>query len=151
MQLKYATKTFEALTRIELYRLLQLRQEVFIVEQDCPYLDADGMDDKCLHVLGFTDSETMEAYCRICPVGKSYKDYVSIGRVVTSMKIRKAGEGRRLMHYALEQANELFPNVPVKISAQTYLINFYNSLGFKEVGKAYLEDGIPHIAMIKDS
>ena len=149
MQLTYTTKPFHALTSIELYRLLQLRQEVFVVEQECPYLDADGMDDKCIHVLGFTENAITEAYCRICPAGTSYEGYVSIGRVVTSKQIRKAGEGRRLMIYALEKAHKLFPNVPIKISAQTYLIKFYNSLGFQEVGKEYLEDGIPHVAMVK--
>lgn len=142
------SKSYEELTKDELYRILQLRSEVFVVEQDCVYLDPDGKDHQGYHVLGWIDNEIM-AYTRIFGPGIMYNDYSAIGRVVTSDKIRKDGHGRALMTYSIESCSQLYPSHPCKISAQSYLIKFYTELGFVTDGEEYLEDGIPHIAMIR--
>lgn len=146
--ISYVTKSFDQLTLNELYDIMALRQEVFVVEQDCPYLDADGKDQDSYHCLGYIDGQ-LEAYTRICPPGISYDTYVSIGRVIVSQRIRSSGEGARLMMYSLEECKRLFPSYDNKISAQCHLTGFYQSLGYTEVGESYLEDDIPHIAMIR--
>lgn len=145
--MKFYLKTFDELSKEELYRILQLRQEVFIVEQDCPYLDADDKDHASLHVLGFIDDE-LQAYTRLVPAGVSYKAYSSIGRVVTSKKLRGLNVGRQLMEESILKCLACFPDFDIKISAQSYLKNFYEKLGFVPTGEEYLEDGIPHMAMI---
>ncbi len=138
---------FEDLSTRQLYDLLALRQEVFVVEQDCPYLDADGKDLKSWHVLGY-QGETLVACTRILPRGISYKDGVSIGRVATSQKIRRMGLGKELTKITLEWTEQLFPSQRIRISAQTYLTKFYQSFGFQAIGQEYLEDDIPHIQMV---
>lgn len=130
-----------------LYDILQLRQEVFVLEQDCPYLDADGKDQHSHHVL-FYKNDQLVAYTRLVPKGISYDDYVSIGRVVNHQSIRGQGIGKQLMEYSIEKCKELFPDNKIKISAQVYLLKFYTELGFKETGDRYLEDDIPHCAMV---
>ena len=125
-----------------------LRQEVFIVEQDCPYLDADGKDLISHHVLGIDEHGKLQTYARLVPKGTSYPEYNSIGRVITSMAYRGKGEGKKLMRYSLSQIQKLYPTEITKISAQVYAIPFYESLGFKESGNRYDEDGIPHAAML---
>ena len=138
---------FEALSLMQLYELLQFRQEVFVLEQDCPYVDADGKDPACHH-LWLEDAEgRMAAYCRLVPEGVSYPGYVSIGRVISRGELRRTGAGRRLMAEALDWIRANWPGMPVKISAQCYLEAFYASFGFRGVGDTYLEDGIPHRAM----
>jgi ElaA protein len=139
---------FGDLNIYQLYQLLRLRQEVFVVEQDCVYLDADGFDTKGWHVLGYDDDNLLIAYARILPKGTSYDDFISLGRVVTAQHARRNGYARTLMLKTLEYVEDLFGNQPIKISAQTYLIPFYESLGFQKTGAEYLEDGIPHIAMV---
>jgi ElaA protein len=146
--LHFTTTHFSDLSLIELYRILQLRQEVFILEQICPYLDCDNKDLNSFHVLGKDDFGIIHAYCRILDAGVSYKEYSSIGRVVTSSEYRKSGEGRNLMNYALKETIRIYPKKNIKISAQCYISHFYESLGFVKVGEEYLEDDIPHIAMI---
>jgi len=128
---------------------MKLRQEVFVVEQNCPYVDADGKDRMSFHVMGYDESGDLLAYVRICPPGVSYDKYVSIGRVVTHERVRGIGEGYQLMEASLRFCKELFPQVPNKISAQLHLTNFYEKLGYVTVGDDYLEDDIPHIAMIR--
>lgn len=145
--MQFSIKHFQELSTRELYRILELRSEVFVVEQDCPYLDPDGLDENAFHVLGTKDSE-IQAYARIIAPGAVYQSYVAVGRVVTSSKIRKEGYGRSLVEFTLGESRNLFPEYGIKISAQSYLISFYESLGFTVEGKEYLEDGIPHIAMI---
>lgn len=139
-------KSFEELNKKELYDLMQLRQEVFVVEQDCPYLDADGLDFKAIHVFQY-NSDKMIAYSRILPPGLVYKEACAIGRVVTSKISRNAGIGRQLMVESISLCKHFYPGTLIKISAQQHLKSFYNSLGFKQTGESYLEDGIPHIAM----
>ncbi len=148
--LNYSCKEFQALSLVELYNILALRQEIFVVEQDCPYLDADGKDQSSYHILGYDAQGKLMAYTRLVPPGISYENYPSIGRVVVAETARGTGEGYHLMNYSIEQCAKLFGEVPLKISAQTHLEKFYNNVGFKKVGEGYLEDDIPHIAMIRD-
>jgi len=141
------TKTFNQLNTTELYDLLQLRSEVFVVEQDCVYQDIDGKDQKALHILGYKD-EKLVAYTRIFQPG-DYFEEASIGRVVVKENQRQYGFGYDIMKASIEAINKHYKTSEIRISAQTYLIKFYNNLGFKAVGEEYLEDGIPHINMLK--
>ncbi len=141
-------KTFKDLNTIELYSILQLRAEVFVVEQNCVYQDLDGKDQNALHVIG-TKSHKIIAYTRIFKAGLYY-DVASIGRVVVAQEERRYGYGKVIMEASIQAVKEHLKEETIKISAQEYLKNFYNDLGFKEVGDGYLEDGIPHIAMIKN-
>ena len=141
-------KYFDDLTISELYDVLQLREDVFQIEQNCIYKDIDNKDRKCYHLMLFKDAELV-AYCRLVPSGISYEGYASIGRVVSSSKYRKEGYGRQLMIKAMEKITQVFPHLPIKISAQLYLQKFYESFGFTAVSEWYMEDEIPHIAMVK--
>ncbi len=132
-----------------MYDIMKLRQEVFVVEQNCPYLDADNNDQEAYHVIGEDENGIIQAYTRLVPPGISYEGYSSIGRVATSSVIRGKKQGKPLMEFSIEWCMKLWPAKPIKISAQTYIVKFYNSLGFLEVGEEYLEDDIPHIAMLK--
>ncbi len=149
MNINWYHKHFNDLTTKELYQILQLRNEVFIVEQICPFQDLDDKDFKCFHLMGFdTDSQKILAYTRIVPAGISYED-ASIGRVVTSVQARGEGIGKVLMQKSIELLEELYGGVPIRIGAQYYLKKFYESLGFQQVEEIYLEDGIEHILMDK--
>ncbi len=139
---------FNELSLHQLYDIIRLRQEVFVVEQNCAYLDADGNDEVSFHLMGYNEEMEIIAYARILPKGLTYPDYASIGRVVTSSKARGGGFGKLLMREALQQAKVLFGKDEIKISAQYYLIQFYEDLNFKVVGEKYLEDDILHISMI---
>ena len=141
-------KSFSELTLQELYRILQLRSEVFVVEQDCVYQDIDGKDEKALHILGFKNNRII-AYTRIFKPG-DYFDDASIGRVVVAKSERAYKYGYDIMKVSIEAIEEKFKTHRIKISAQAYLKSFYNNCGFKEIGDEYLEDDIPHIAMIKE-
>jgi ElaA protein len=148
IMLKVKIKSFEALTKHELYYLLQLRSEVFVVEQDCVYQDLDGKDEKALHVLGFKN-EKLVAYSRIFKPG-DYFEETSIGRVVVSKNERQFKYGYDIMEASIKAIKYHFKTSKIKISAQCYLKKFYTNLGFKAVGEEYLEDGIPHMAMVKE-
>ena len=148
IMLKVKIKSFEALTKHELYYLLQLRSEVFVVEQDCVYQDLDGKDEKALHVLGFKN-EKLVAYTRIFKPG-DYFENSSIGRVVVADAERKHGFGHDLMKASIKAIKENYNADLITISAQKYLKKFYESLDFEQVGEEYLEDDIPHIPMIKN-
>ncbi len=145
-----AIKHFKDLTSEELYDIMVLRQEVFVVEQDCPYLDADGKDKIGWHVMINDESDQLMAYTRLLSPGTSYEKYSSIGRVVSSGIGRGKGYGKAVMEASIDAIKELFPNYSIKISAQCYLLKFYNDLGFEKVGEEYLEDGIPHMGMIRE-
>jgi ElaA protein len=138
---------FHDLSVQQLYNIMKLRQEVFVVEQDCAYLDADGRDEESFHLVSWNEEGEAVAYLRLLPKGMTYPDYTSIGRVVTAEKVRGTGAGKLLMEEALVWAKKLFDDAPLKISAQSYLINFYSELGFEVVTEEYLEDGIPHVGM----
>ncbi|MGB1308060.1 MAG: GNAT family N-acetyltransferase [Oceanihabitans sp.] len=146
--LKIETKTFKELNTQELYSLLQLRSEVFVVEQDCVYQDIDGKDQNALHVIGYKNNKII-AYTRIFKPG-FYFNEASIGRVVVAKNQRKYKYGYAIMEASINAVSSYYKETTIKISAQCYLINFYNNLGFKEIGETYLEDGIPHIAMLKN-
>ncbi|TYB78709.1 GNAT family N-acetyltransferase [Bizionia myxarmorum] len=146
--LEIITKTFQELTTVELYQVLQLRSEVFVVEQNCVYQDVDGKDERALHVLGFKNNKLV-AYTRIFKPG-FYFDEASIGRVVVQENERKHQYGYDIMKASIEAIKTTYNETTIKISAQTYLKKFYNNLGFQEVGEGYLEDGIPHIGMLKN-
>ncbi len=149
----FTCKPFADLTVYELYDIMALRQEIFIIEQNCPYLDADGKDLKGWHLMGrqISDENTegvLVVYTRLLPKGVSYDNYASIGRVVSSASVRGTGAGKILMQQSIEMMEKLYPNDPVKIGAQSYLLKFYESLGFESTGEEYLEDDIPHTSMI---
>lgn len=145
--INWILKKFDDLTPHELYAILQLRNEVFVVEQNCVFQDADDKDQHCFHYMGWKDG-FLAAYVRIVPPGVSY-EYPSIGRVVNSPKARGAGIGKQLMQNAIHKTHELFGGTPVKIGAQLYLKKFYESMGFQQIGEIYLEDGIEHIYMMR--
>jgi ElaA protein len=144
----FECRPFNQLSLAELYEIMALRQEVFIVEQNCPYLDADGKDAHCWHLMGRDSTGKLIAYTRLLPAGVSYPDYPSIGRVVTSPSARATGAGRELMRRSIDLCWGLFGRRPIKIGAQSYLVRFYSSLGFTSTGEEYMEDGIPHTKMI---
>lgn len=148
MKLSWKTIFFDALSLRELYEIGKLRQEVFVVEQDCPYVDFDGQDYDCYHLIGLDEKEQLQAYTRLVPTGIAYKKEPSIGRVITSQAARGSGLGRELMFESMQACEKLWPGESIRISAQTYLLDFYNSLGFQSTGKEYLEDGIPHTEML---
>ena len=139
-------KSYQELNKKELYDLLQLRSEVFVVEQDCVYQDIDGKDQKARHVLGYKKDQLV-AYTRIFKAG-DYFEKASIGRVVVAKNQRHFKYGHDIMRASIEAIRTHFKQGVIKISAQCYLKSFYNNLGFKEIGEEYLEDDIPHIAMM---
>jgi ElaA protein len=145
--MKWILKKFEELDVNELYAMLRLRSEVFVVEQNCVFLDMDDKDQDAYHLMGFID-ESLAAYTRLVPpVAES--DLPSIGRVVTAPLHRRGGLGKMLMEKSIEETLRLFGNVPIKIGAQLYLQKFYTELGFHQTSEIYLEDGIEHIEMIR--
>lgn len=145
--LKWRCLSFDALSIYDLYSILQLRQKIFIVEQDCPYLDADGEDHKAIHVLG-CHTNTLCCYVRIFPPIEGQG--AIIGRVMVHKDFRGKGMGYILMKHAHRYITQHFPDNPyIKLGAQAHLENFYGALGYKLSGNGYLEDGIPHIPMIK--
>lgn len=146
--LNFSCLQFADLTVFELYELMRLRQEVFVVEQNCPYLDADGLDQASWHLMARDGAGKLQAYTRLLPLGLAYTEYTSIGRVVSAPSARGTGAGREVMQQSLAFCRHLFGAHPIKIGAQTYLLRFYESLGFVSTGEAYLEDGIPHTKMV---
>ena len=145
MKLTWLFKSFDELTASELYAIMQLRNEVFVVEQKCVYQDADDKDQRSWHLTGWNGA-CLVAYTRIIPPGISYT-VPSIGRVVTSPKYRKTGIGKKLMEESISKAFGQFNTAEIKIGAQVYLTEFYKSLGFLQSSDLYMEDGIPHIEM----
>jgi ElaA protein len=142
----FIVKSFSEFTTDELYAVLQLRSEVFVVEQDCVYQDLDYKDQKSLHILGFKDDKII-AYTRIFKPGDYFKE-ASIGRVVVKDSERKYGYGHDLIEASIKAVEDHYNTKEITISAQVYLTKFYNSHGFKKVSDEYLEDGIPHIEML---
>ncbi len=137
---------FDSLENQVLYAILRLRSEVFVVEQNCVFLDMDDKDQQSHHVMGWAH-EQLAAYARIVPAGVSY-DYASIGRVVTSPLFRGTGMGRQLLEKSIQYCYDLHGVKPIKIGGQLYLQQFYESFGFKKTSEVYLEDGIEHIEMM---
>ena len=146
--LRWVTKTFNELNANELYSLLRLRSEVFVVEQNCIFLDMDNNDQKAFHTIGFIGEEVV-ATTRLFDKNIMYDGYQSIGRVVSAPKHRGLGIGKALMQYSIQECERLFGKGPIKIGAQLYLKKFYNEQGFEQSGEVYLEDEIDHIPMIR--
>jgi ElaA protein len=147
MTITWQLKVFNDLSNEALYALLKLRSEVFVVEQNCVFLDMDNKDQLCMHLLGWQDNQ-LAACARIVPPGISYME-ASVGRVVTASFSRGTGLGRKLMQIALDELYKIYGRVPVRIGAQQHLQNFYASLDFDVAGLPYDEDGIMHIEMLK--
>lgn len=142
-------KSWAELGKTELYQLLQLRSEIFVVEQECAYQDVDGQDSDALHLLATNEQQVLVAYARLYDTQIDGKDFVAIGRVCTDKSFRGRGISRQLMEQAMSYIDSNL-KLPITLSAQLYLENFYQSLGFKTISEPYLEDDIPHIRMIKD-
>ncbi len=138
-------KTFDELTTRELYRLVQAREAVFVVEQQCPYPELDGKDQAAVHVW-LEEGDTVLAYLRVLPAGVSFPE-ASIGRVISTR--RGAGYGRRIVEAGLQVLEERWGGVPVRIEAQSYAQGFYARFGFRRVSEEFLEDGIPHVEMLR--
>ncbi len=143
--IQFKIKPFPELSTNELYEMLQLRSEVFVVEQNCIYQDIDGKDQKAIHVLGYSDGILVACSRLFKP--KDYFEYASIGRVIVKESYRDKKLGHELMRVSIDAITTLFQETKITISAQLYLQKFYESHGFVVVGESYLEDDIPHIEM----
>lgn len=140
-------KPFAKLSTEELYQILKIRQEVFIVEQTCYYLDADGYDQQAVHIWAEKEGEIL-AYSRVFEPGIKYKE-ASIGRVLTNPNYRKNNLGKILIRFSINTIEARFRTQLIRISAQDYLLHFYSEFGFQDTGKKYLEDDIPHTEMVR--
>ena len=140
-------KPFSKLSTEELYQILKIRQEVFIVEQTCYYLDADGYDQQAVHIWAESAGEIL-AYSRVFEPGIKYAE-ASIGRVLTNPKYRKNSLGKILIRFSIDTIEARFRTRSIRISAQDYLLSFYSEFGFEDTGKKYLEDDIPHTEMVR--
>lgn len=145
-EIRWVLKPFERLTPTELYELLRLRSQVFVVEQQCIYLDEDNKDQFAFHLMGWQDS-LLAACARLFKPGDYFRE-VSIGRIITAPEIRGTGLGKDLMKESIEIAHRLYGPVPIRIAAQYYLRMFYTSFGFQADGDIFLEDGIEHVEMV---
>lgn len=147
MNLTHTIKAFDQLTGYELYEVLKLRSKVFVVEQNCVFLDQDDKDQKCYHLMLYSDNRLV-GYSRLVPAGLSYAE-MAIGRVVSSPSARGKGLGRKVMELGIEYCYELFGAGDIRIGAQTYALGFYAALGFVAEGDTYDEDGIEHVEMLR--
>ena len=143
----FVCKKFDELNPHELYAILQMRNEVFVVEQNCVYQDADNKDQPAYHMMAWKDG-MLAGYTRLIPAGVAYEQ-PSIGRVITSPKWRGTGIGKKLMERSIDEIEKIFGKTSIKLGAQVYLKKFYESFGFQQSSGTYLEDGIEHIEMIR--
>ena len=146
--MKWKIKKFEELSVDELYRIIELRNNVFVVEQECIYQDCDRKDLEAYHLF-CVENDKVVATLRILNKGVSYEE-ISIGRVVVDKEYRKKHLGRKAMEMAIDFIKHTYGESPIRISAQVYIKDFYKSLGFKEVSEVYLEDDIPHVEMLRE-
>ena len=146
VETSWTCTNFSDLTNIELYKILQLRNEVFIIEQNCPYQDCDEKDFDAFHLCAWQGNQLV-AYSRLLPPGISFPEKASIGRVLTANSARKQDLGRELMIRSIRKVYTLFGRVDIAISAQCYLKDFYESFSFIQVSETFLEDDIPHMTM----
>jgi len=147
MKVKSFRKTFDELQTTDLYQILQLRSEVFVVEQECPYQDMDDFDQHSTH-FWINAGDQIVAYARVIPPDAGR---CQIGRVVSAIAARGRGYGKEVFEQALEYCHEQFRKIPIELSAQLYALDFYAGFGFNVEGKVYLEDGIPHVKMLRHS
>jgi ElaA protein len=143
--MKLIIKTFKELSSEEIYKILKVRNDVFVVEQHCPYEDIDNVDQQSTHIFYLDDKNQIIAYLRAIPPEVKFNE-CSIGRVLTLK--RRAGYGTKLMEEAIKYLNEKYPFSNIKIEAQVYCLDFYKKLGFKVISKEFLDVGIPHVLMI---
>ena len=148
LELGWVLKEFNDLSLIELYAILRLRSEVFVVEQNCPFQDMDNIDQDCAHLMCWKDKDLV-AYARIVPPNIIYEGFSSIGRVINSMSVRRLGVGKELLRKAIFETERIHKNTPIRIGAQFYLLKFYESFGFEKSSEIYLLDGIEHIEMTR--
>ena len=146
--MQWVLKKYKELTLDEFHDILQLRIDVFVVEQNCPYPELDNKDKVAFHFFGTDKTDRIIAYTRIFKPGDYYKE-AAFGRVVLHQDFRNQKLGYKLLEQTISKMKQLFGDIPIKIGAQTYLNKFYASFGFQQVGEAYIEDGIPHIYMVK--
>jgi len=146
---EFFVKKYQELTTTELYEILQIRTKIFVVEQDCVYQDIDGKDEKALHVFGIKNNKIV-AYTRVFKKGDYYKEGASLGRVLVVASERTHGYGHQLLQLSIQVIQQEFNTQKIVISAQKYLLAFYESHGFIKQGYEYLEDGIPHFEMVKN-
>jgi ElaA protein len=146
--LRWQFASMAGLSSLEWYEVTAAREAVFVVEQDCAFLDADGADPDCWHLVGRLGAEVV-AYCRIVPPGLKFAE-PSIGRVLTRGAGRGNGGGKALMQEAISRCEAQFPGQPIRIGAQQYLERFYGAFGFATVSEPYDEDGIPHVIMLRE-
>jgi ElaA protein len=146
MNVRWICKKFNDLTPAELYAIIRLRNEVFVVEQNCVFQDADNKDQGSWHLMGLKDNELI-AYTRLLPAGLAYPE-ASIGRVINSIQVRRTGVGKELMQRSIQELYQLWGKQPIRIGAQLYLKKFYESFGFQQTSEIYLEDDIEHIEML---
>lgn len=146
--LKFECKSFYSLSLDELYEILKLRSEVFVIEQNCLFLDIDGNDKIAKHCILKNQENEILAYTRIFNLNDSYPEYLSIGRVLNAHSSRGLGYGKAIMEFSIAQCYKQFGKYPIKIGAQKYLLKFYSDLGFEHTGVEYLEDGIEHVYMV---
>ena len=145
--MQWILKKFNDLTVNEFHDILQLRINIFIVEQNCPYPELDNKDKIAFHLFGIDKNNKIIAYTRIFKPGDFYKE-AAFGRVVVHEEYRNQKIGSQLVKETIIETHKLFGNINIKIGAQTYLKDFYQSFGFQQVGDDYIEDGIPHIHMV---
>jgi len=146
-KITWSVLQFNDLSVKQLFDVLQLRNQIFIVEQNCPYLDIDEKDPKSFHVLGIDQHQKLIATSRILPPGISYSE-ASIGRVAVAIGSRGTGIGDELNQVSMKFIRDYYGEVPIRLSAQKHLSNYYNKHGFKVVSDPYDEDGIPHVEML---
>lgn len=146
----WACKHFDELTPRELYAIMQLRIDVFVIEQNAVFQDADGKDPMCHHLMGF-DGEELVLYARLVPKGVSYAEHVSIGRIISARHVRGKGLGRVLVQKSIDACNDVFGEQTIVIGAQARLERFYNDFGFITTSDVYIEDGIDHVEMTRTS
>jgi len=149
---QWEVKTFQQLTLDQLFEILQLRVDVFVVEQQCAYRELDEYDrhQETRHFSGRGECGQLMAYARFLPPGLRYSE-ANLGRFVVKADFRQQGIGHQLLQTALQEISNSWPGIPIKISAQCYLHKFYAQHGFIQVSDGYLEDGIPHVDMVKES
>jgi len=147
-EINWQWRKFEELSPVEMQAMFALRQDVFIIEQDCIYQDIDGKDDKAIHLLGWM-GDKLVATLRVFESYPEYQNKVSIGRICSARIVRGSGIGRELVAKSLEFIDENFQNKPIQIGAQFYLKKFYEDFGFKQVSDIYDDDGIDHILMLR--
>lgn len=150
LKINWTIKAFDELTNHELYKILQLRSAIFVVEQQCCYQDMDNKDFHAHHFMGWLGEELV-AYTRLFDRGIAYEQEASIGRVIVANHARKYGLGRELMELSIQKVEQLFGIHTIKIGAQFYLKRFYESLGFQQISDVYMEDDIPHVYMIREA